>query len=42
MAQLITVDSEMNAGELSNFDVDFFHKFDAVVISSCSLSTKVQ
>ncbi|KAL1566485.1 SUMO-activating enzyme subunit 1B-1 [Salvia divinorum] len=27
-------------GELSNFDVDFFHKFDAVVISSCSLSTK--
>ncbi|KAG6385952.1 hypothetical protein SASPL_154835 [Salvia splendens] len=39
-SQFITVNSKMNAGELSNFDVDFFHKFDAVVISSCSLSTK--
>ncbi|KAH6797167.1 SUMO activating enzyme 1B [Perilla frutescens var. hirtella] len=27
-------------GDLSNFSVDFFRKFDAVVISSCSLSTK--
>ncbi|KAI3455058.1 hypothetical protein Pfo_011721 [Paulownia fortunei] len=27
-------------GELSNFNVDFFDKFDVVVISSCSLSTK--
>ncbi|XP_057804836.1 SUMO-activating enzyme subunit 1A isoform X2 [Salvia miltiorrhiza] len=31
---------EVQQGELSNFGVDFFHKFDAVVISSCSLSTK--
>ncbi|PIN13395.1 SMT3/SUMO-activating complex, AOS1/RAD31 component [Handroanthus impetiginosus] len=27
-------------GELSNFGAEFFEKFDAVVISSCSLSTK--
>ncbi|GFP85767.1 sumo-activating enzyme subunit 1b-2 [Phtheirospermum japonicum] len=27
-------------GELSSFSVDFFDKFDAVVISSCALSTK--
>ncbi|CAI9776058.1 unnamed protein product [Fraxinus pennsylvanica] len=28
-------------GDLLNFDVDFFDKFDVVVVSSCSLSTKV-
>lgn len=27
-------------GDLSNFDVQFFGKFDAVIISSCSFSTK--
>lgn len=27
-------------GDLSSFDVDFFDKFDAVVVSSCSLNTK--
>ncbi|KAL7099314.1 hypothetical protein ACP275_09G076100 [Erythranthe tilingii] len=28
-------------GELSNFDVDFFDKFDVVVLSSSTLSTKI-
>ncbi|CAI9773828.1 unnamed protein product [Fraxinus pennsylvanica] len=28
-------------GDLLNFDVDFFDRFDVVVVSSCSLSTKI-
>ncbi|WMV35484.1 hypothetical protein MTR67_028869 [Solanum verrucosum] len=35
------VSVSVEKGDLANFDVEFFQKFDAVVISCCSLLTKV-
>ncbi|GFP88708.1 hypothetical protein PHJA_001014500 [Phtheirospermum japonicum] len=35
-----SISLSVKLGELSSFSVDFFDKFDAVVISSCALSTK--
>lgn len=38
---LIGFNVSLLTGDLSSFDVDFFNKFNVVVVSCCSLTTKV-